>query len=34
VLLFASIALHAAGGARGYSAEQVEHGEPAVIAWA
>jgi len=34
LLFFASIALHAAGGARAYSAEQVEHGEPAVSVWA
>jgi len=34
LLFFASIALHAAGGARAYSTEQMEHGEPAVSAWA
>jgi len=33
VLFALSIALHAAGGARAYSAEQVAHGEPAVSVW-
>jgi hypothetical protein len=32
-LFAASIALHAAGGARAYSAEQVEHGEGPVGVW-
>jgi len=33
LLFLASIALHAVGGARAYSAEQTEHGEPAVSVW-
>lgn len=33
LLFFASIALHAAGGTRAYSAEQQAHGEPAVSVW-
>jgi hypothetical protein len=34
LLLFAvSFALHAVGGARGYSEEQLQHGEAAVTAW-
>lgn len=32
-LFAASIALHAVGGARAYSDDQVEHGQPAVSAW-
>ncbi|EON31493.1 hypothetical protein GTC6_17389 [Gordonia terrae C-6] len=32
-LFFASLALHAVGGARAYSAEQQEHGEAAVSVW-
>ena len=33
MLFLASIALHATGGARAYSAEQLAHGEPAVSVW-
>jgi hypothetical protein len=33
VLFAASVALHAAGGARAYSAEQVAHGEAPVSVW-
>jgi hypothetical protein len=33
LLFLASIALHATGGARAYSAEQLAHGEPAVSVW-
>jgi hypothetical protein len=33
VLFAASIVLHAAGGARAYSAEQQSHGEPGVTVW-
>jgi hypothetical protein len=33
VLFAASIALHAAGGARAYSEEQLAHGEPSVSVW-
>jgi hypothetical protein len=33
VLFAASIALHAAGGARAYSADQQAHGQPAVSLW-
>jgi hypothetical protein len=33
VLFALSIAAHAVGGARAYSAEQVTHGEPAVSVW-
>ena len=33
LLFLASFALHATGGAHAYSAEQVEHGEPAVSVW-
>ena len=33
LLFAASIALHAVGGARSYSAEQQAHGEPAVSVW-
>jgi uncharacterized protein (DUF486 family) len=33
VLFAASIALHAAGGARAYSADQQTHGQPAVSLW-
>lgn len=32
-LFFASMALHAVGGARAYSAEQQQHGEAAVSVW-
>lgn len=32
-LFFASLALHAVGGARAYSAEQQQHGESAVSVW-
>ncbi len=33
LLFAASIALHAVGGARSYSAEQLAHGEPTVSVW-
>jgi hypothetical protein len=33
LLFLASIALHATGGARAYSAEQMAHGEPGVSVW-
>jgi hypothetical protein len=33
VLFAASVLLHAIGGARAYSAEQLAHGEPAVSVW-
>jgi hypothetical protein len=33
VLFTASIVLHAAGGARAYSAEQQSHGQPGVTVW-
>ena len=32
-LFFASLALHAVGGARAYSAEQLQHGDSAVSVW-